>query len=173
MVVATALYASGAVLLVIAGAVKLARPASTAALIDDLGMAPGSLDRDRLARALGVGEVALGLTALVGEIAAIAVVVGVTYVAFAATVVQAKRVGAGSCGCFGRIDAPPSWWHVGGNLGLAVSSFAAAAGRSPLEVMEDQPLGGVGFVVIIGVLAGLELLVFTSLPEALTSRQRA
>ena len=80
-------------------------------------------------------------------------------------------VGAESCGCFGRVDAPPTWLHVVGNLTLAVCSFVAVASRSPLEVMKDQPATGIGFVVMIGVLAGLELVFFTALPEALEARK--
>ncbi len=169
---ATALYASAAVLLVIAGVVKVIRPANTAALLDDLG-APsfGPIDGTRITFGLGVVEIVLGLTALVGEIPAVALAVGVLYVVFSATVWRAMRLGAGSCGCFGRVDAPPSWWHVIGNLALAGCSFAAATGRSPLEVMQDQPLGGIGFVVLVGVLAGLELIVFTALPEAMEARK--
>ena len=51
-------------------------------------------------------------------------------------------------------------------LALAACSFGAVAGRSPLEVMEDQPAAGVGFVAAVGVLAGLELVAFTALPGA-------
>ncbi|MEZ5165251.1 MAG: hypothetical protein R2695_01720 [Acidimicrobiales bacterium] len=77
------------------------------------------------------------------------------------------QTGAASCGCFGRVDAPPSRIHVVGNLALAAVSFAAVAGDSPLEVMERQPAGGVAFVLLVGVLAGLALVAFTALPEAL------
>ncbi|MEO0492978.1 MAG: MauE/DoxX family redox-associated membrane protein [Actinomycetota bacterium] len=169
---ATALYASAAVLLVIAGAVKVIRPATTAALVEDLG-APtrGPITGTRLTLALGATEIGLGIAALVAEIALVAVAVGGLYVVFAATVWRAMSIGAESCGCFGRVEAPPSWLHVIGNLVLAACSFVAAAGRSPLEVMEDQPAAGIGFVVMIGVLAGLELVFFTALPEALEARK--
>ena len=169
---ATALYASAAVLLVIAGAVKVIRPATTAALIEDLG-APvrGPLTGPRLALALGVVEIVLGLAALVAEIPAVALAVGLLYLVFAVVVIRAMSLGATSCGCFGRVDAPPTWFHVIGNTALAACSFVAVAGRSPLEVMEDQPAGGVGFVLMIGVLAGLELVFFTALPEALEARR--
>ncbi|MEM9201505.1 MAG: MauE/DoxX family redox-associated membrane protein [Actinomycetota bacterium] len=174
MDVATALYASAAVLLVIAGVVKVMRPADTAALLDDLG-APslGSLGTVQVTFALGIFEIGLGVSALVTNIAAIAVVVGAVYVVFSATVLRAMRLGAGSCGCFGRVDAPPSWSHVIGNLALAGCAFVASAGSSPLEVMEKQPLAGVGFVILVGVLAGLGLIVFTALPEALDARKPA
>ena len=171
---AIAIYASAAVLLVIAGAVKLARPATTAALLDELGApAVGPIDGVRLTVLLGVAEIGLGVAALVAELAAIALLVGLLYVGFALTVLRAMRLGAGSCGCFGRVDAPPSWWHVVGNVALAACAFIAATGRSPLEVMDGQPAGGVGFVAIVGVLAGLELVVFTSLPAAMEARRPA
>ena len=168
---ATVVYASAAVLLVIAGIAKALRPATTAALLADLGVpAVGAIDRTRMTFGLGFFEVGLGIVALVSEVSAVAVVVGVVYVVFAGTVLTAMRVGAGSCGCFGRVDAPPSWWHVGGNLALGAASFVAATGRSPLEVMDGQPLAGAGFVVIVGVLAGLEFIVFTAVPEARSRR---
>ena len=168
----TALYASAAVLLVIAGAVKVVRPATTAAMIEDLGaFAFGPITGTRLTLTLGVTEITLGIAALLSDLAALSVIVGVLYIAFSVAVWRAMSVGAESCGCFGRVDAPPTWLHVVGNLTLAVCSFVAVASRSPLEIMKDQPATGIGFVVMIGVLAGLELVFFTALPEALEARK--
>ncbi|MFZ9018031.1 MAG: hypothetical protein ACO23O_13675, partial [Ilumatobacteraceae bacterium] len=99
------------------------------------------------------------------------VAVGLVYLVFAATVLRAMAVGAPSCGCFGRVEAPPSWFHVSGNTVLAAASFVAANGSSPLEVMDAQPAGGVGFVVAVGLLAGLALVVFIALPEAVAARR--
>jgi hypothetical protein len=49
----------------------------------------------------------------------------VSYTLFAAFVVAALVSGRpiGSCGCFGRLDVPPTWWHVAFNclLGAAAS----------------------------------------------------
>lgn len=171
---ATAFYASAAVLLVIAGVAKVVRPATAAALMEDLGApAGGPLSGTRLALAFGVVEGALGLAALVLELPAVAAVVGVLYVVFAFTVWRAMAVGAASCGCFGRVEAPPSWYHVIGNSLFAVAAFLAVAASSPLEVMHSQPAGGVGFVVVVGVLAGLALVAFTALPEAMAARRPA
>lgn len=168
----TALFASAAVLLVIAGVVKVTGPSATAATMRDLGVKPiGPLDANRLTVLLGSIEIVVGVGALVADVAAVAAAVGLLYVVFAATVARALRVGVGSCGCFGRIDAPPSWWHVIGNLGLAAASFLAAAGRTPLEVMESQPAGGIGFVLAVGVLAGVELVMFTTVSVATGSRR--
>lgn len=169
---ATALYASAAVLLILAGAVKVSRPTTAADLMQDLGApARGPLAGARLAVVLGVFEIALGIGALVLEVSALAVVVGGLYVAFALTVLRAMAVGAESCGCFGRIEAPPSWYHVVGNVVLAAAAFVAAVGSSPIDVMAEQPAGGLGFVVMVGVLAGLALIVFTALPEAMAARK--
>lgn len=169
---ATALYASAAVLLVLAGAVKMSRPTTAAGLMEDLG-APvgGPLSGVRLAVVLGVVEIVLGLGALVLEVPALAVAVGLLYVAFAATVLRAMAIGAESCGCFGRVEAPPSWFHVGGNVVLGGASLVAAGADSPLEVMDGQSAGGVGFVILVGVLAGLALVVFTAVPEAMAARR--
>ena len=169
---ATALYASAAVLLILAGAVKVSRPTTAADLMQDLGApARGPLSGARLAVGLGAMEVVLGIAALVLELPATAVAVGCLYLAFGLTVLRAMAVGAESCGCFGRIEAPPSWFHVAGNAVLAAASFAAATASSPIEVMDDQPAGGVGFVILVGVLAGLALIVFTALPEAMAARK--
>ena len=168
----TVFYTSAAVLLVIAGAAKAIRPATTAALMEMLGaFLRGSVSGTHLARALGLAEITLGIATLLTDMAALRVVVGVLYVVFAIAVWRAISVGAESCGCFGRVDAPPTWLHVLGNLALAVCSFGSLGGRSPLDVMEDQPAAGVGFVAAVGVLAGLELVVFTALPEVLEARK--
>jgi len=171
---ATAFYASAAVLLVIAGVAKVARPATAAVLMEDLGApAGGPLSGTRLALAFGVVEGVVGLAALVLEVRAVAAVVGLLYAVFALTVLRAMAVGAASCGCFGRVEAPPSWYHVIGNSLFAIAAFVAVSASSPLEVMDSQPAGGVGFVVLVGVLAGLALVVFTALPEAMAARRPA
>ena len=121
----SALHASAAVLLVAAGATKLSRPAGgSAALLGfpDPGRGGGGL--------IGALEAAAGVAALlVGGPAVWAV--GLLYAAFALVVLRAVLAGADSCGCFGRLDAPPSLIHVVGNLVLAAVSFGAAGAASP------------------------------------------
>jgi hypothetical protein len=170
MDVVVSLHAAAALLLAVAGLAKIARPAPTVDLLLALGL-PG---RAPVAAALGTVELAVGVLALAVGGPVLAAATGVLYLAFAAVVVRAMAAGAPSCGCFGRVDAPPSWLHVVGNLGFAAVSFAAAAGDTPLEVMDGQPAGGLGFVLVVGVLAGLALVAFTALPEALAAgRPRA
>ena len=162
----TALHASAAVLLVVAGVAKMARPAPTADLLAALGL-PG---QPAVAATVGLGEVLLGTAALTVGGPLTAAATGLVYLGFTVAVLRALVVGAPSCGCFGRADSPPSWVHVVGDLAFAAVSFAAVAASTPVEVMEGQPAGGVPFVVLVGVIAGLALVAFTALPEALGAR---
>ena len=168
MSVASAIHASAAVLLVVAGAAKLSRPSP--GIADLLGFrAPIPL-----VQLVGGLEVAIGVAALVVG-GPFAWAVGLIYASFAVIVLRAVLADARSCGCFGRLDAPPSWVHVGGNLALAaVSLVAAAAGRAPvpaiLQEISDRPVVGVALAAEIVVVAGLGLVCFTALPEALGAR---
>ena len=167
MDVVVALHAAAALLLVVAGLAKLLRPAPTTDLLSTLGLP----QHPALTLGIGSGECVVGVAALGvgGPLAAAAT--GALYLGFVFVVWRAISAGAVSCGCFGRVDAPPSWIHIVGNLALAVVSFVAVSGESPLEVMDDQPVGGLGFVLVVGVLAGLALVAFTALPEALGARR--
>ncbi len=172
MDVATALHAAAAVLLLLAGGAKIARPSTTADLLFSLRVPLlGFPSAEAQAIVLGVLEMALGVAALAIGGVVTAGLVGVFYVGFAAAVVRALMVGATSCGCFGRTESPPTRIHVAGNVGLAVVSFLSIGGATPIEVMNDQPAGGLGFVILVGVLAGLFLVLFTALPEALAARR--
>ena len=169
MSVVSALHASAAVLLVVAGATKLSRPAAGPASL------LGFRTRSGVVRLIGALEAAAGVAAVVAGGAA-AWVVGLLYAAFALVVLRAVVAGADSCGCFGRLDAPPSLIHVAGNLALAAVSFAAAAGAaSPpfaglVQSVEEGPAAGVGLAAAIVLVAGLALVSFTALPEALAAR---
>ena len=173
MSVASAIHASAAVLLVVAGVAKLARPA------DGFAGLIGFRARLSLVRVLGGAEVLAGAGALWlgGPVAASAV--GLLYAAFAVAVLRALLARAESCGCFGRLDAPPSRIHVFGNLALAGASFAAAGtGTAPVQTivqsLSDRPAVGAALAAEILLVAGLAVVAFTALPEALgarTSRQ--
>ena len=169
----TVLYASAAVLLVIAGAAKVARPATTAALMEMLGaVLRGSVPGTLLARARACRDHARNRHP-VDRRGGVSCCCRRPLRRVRPGGWRAISVGATSCGCFGRVGAPPTSLNVFGNLVLAVCSFGSFAGRSPLEVMEDQPAAGIGFVAAVGVLAGLELVVFTALPEVLEARKSA
>ena len=164
----SAIHASAALLLVAAGAAKLSKPAQGfAGLLGFRVPAP-------VVRFVGASEAAVGVAALlVGGPTAWAV--GLLYASFALVVLRAVLAGAGSCGCFGRLDAPPSWIHVLGNLALAAVSFAAAGADSPpvpaiAQSISDRPAVGVALAAQIVLMAGLGLATFTALPEALGAR---
>lgn len=163
------MHGAAALLLVAAGAAKLTRPA------DGFFGLLGDRSRPSLVRLLGAAEIVAGVAALGlgGPVAASAV--GVLYGSFAVAVLRARRAGAATCGCFGRLDAPPSRIHIVGNLAMAaVSLVAAGAARSPVqqvvEVLRERPVQGVALAVEVVVLAGLALVAFTALPEALGAR---
>ena len=165
MSVVSALHASAAVLLVAAGATKLARPGTGSAGLLGFRVPAG------LVRLIGALETAAGTAALLAGGAA-AWILGLLYAAFALLVLRAALAGAGSCGCFGLLDSPPSLIHVAGNLVLAAVSFGAAGATSPpipamAEAMGDSPAVGVALVAVIALVAGLVLVSFTALPEAL------
>ena len=170
MSVASAIHASAAILLVVAGVSKLCRPSSSS-LIGIIGMPA----RNGLVRLVGGAEAAAGVAALLlGGPAALAV--GLLYVAFAAVVLRALLADAESCGCFGHFDAPPSPVHILGNLVLAAVSFAAAGASNPpvqaiMQTVGDSPAVGAALAVETMLLAGLALVAFTALPEALGARR--
>lgn len=164
----SALHASAALLLVVAGVAKLLRPADGFAGLVGLRTRPVGV------RLIGVLEAAAGTAALIaGGLAAW--IVGLLYAAFALIVLRAVLAGADSCGCFGRLDAPPSKIHVAGNLTLAAMSFIAAGATSPpvpalVQAAGTSPATGVALAVVVVLLAGLVLVAFTALPEALAAR---
>lgn len=170
---AIASHAAAAVLLIIAGTAKLARPSTAVVLLTSLGVPKsGLLGAERVGVVLGAVEVGMGIIALVVGGTVIEVVVALVYVGFAVAVMRAIVVGTSSCGCFGRAHTPPSPLHVFGNSIFAGASFVASGGPGPLDVMDDQPAGGIGFVVLVGALAGFSLVLFTTIPEARSARGR-
>lgn len=163
MDVVVALHAAAALLVLVAGSAKLVKPAPTTELLTTLGVPA----RRELTLGVGALEAGVGIAALAVGGPVFAAATGVLYIGFVVVVWRAIAAGATSCGCFGRVDAPPSWVHVAGNAAFAGLSFVAIAGDTPVEVMDTQPAGGVGFVLLVGVVAGLALVAFTALPEAL------
>lgn len=139
-----------AVLLVVAGAVKVARPRATGQALVDAGL-PGS---DALGRAVGAVEIAVGGASLVLPVGALAL--AAAYAAFAVFLgyVLRTRPDAGSCGCAGAKAVPPSLLH------LVLNLFATAAGATYVVVGGPAPaawLAGLGGIAAAVVVAGLVL----------------
>ena len=167
MDVVVLLHVAAALLLIVAGLAKILRPAPTAELLASFGLP----EVTAAVVVIGVVESAVGVLALAVGGPLLAAATGTLYAGFIAVVGRSLATGAGSCGCFGRIDTPPSWIHVIGNAVFAVVSFVAAAGRTPTQAMAEQPANGAGFVLAAGVAAGLALAAFTAVPEALEARR--
>jgi hypothetical protein len=104
-----------AAVLAYAGGAKLFDPTMTAGALRAMGV-PAS---EWLVRAVA---------AVVWGGGALWALVGLSYTLFAGFVVLALASGRpiGSCGCFGRVDIPPTWLHVVVNASLgAVASIEA------------------------------------------------
>ena len=77
-----------------------------------------------------------------------------------------------SCGCFGKVDTPPSPVHVVIDLLAAgVAATVALAGDMVAlpDVLADQPLLGVPFVILAVTGIYLVFLSFTALPKTLAA----
>ncbi|MDQ2650823.1 MAG: hypothetical protein M3Z03_14905 [Actinomycetota bacterium] len=108
-----------AAVLAYAGGAKVLDPTMTVGALRAMGL-PSS---PTLVRVGATAELILGVTAVAVGGSALWLLVALSYAAFTAFVMVALRSGRpiGSCGCFGRDDTPPAWWHA------ALTASAAAA----------------------------------------------
>ena len=121
-------------------------------------------------RAFGVVEAVLAAIALFTGNPIAAVLVAASYLAFAGFVVVALRRGAAiaSCGCFGKVDTPPSVVHVVLNLGADAPDPSRLVVALP-DVLRDQPLAGVPFALLLAIGVYLVFLAFTALPKTMAA----
>ncbi len=171
MTLAAGPFAIAAALLVAGGAAKAARPGDTANALRAVHLPTSPL----LVRVGGLAEIVVGTAALAVGNRTTAILVAVSYAAFAAFVVVALRSGApiSSCGCFGKADTPPTRLHVIVNL-VAVAAAAVVAVEPPAglgPVVTHQPLAGVPFLMLVVCGVGLSYLTLSSLPRTLAAIQ--
>jgi hypothetical protein len=139
--------------LLAAGATKLADPAALAGVLQQLRfpLAVKKRSATLIAQLLGLVEVGLGLAALVVGGAVMAAAVALAYLGFAVLLWAARRASLGTCGCFGSRSGPPSRLHLFLNLGSAC--VAAAAGVVGAPAVADgllaSPLGNATLVVCV------------------------
>jgi Methylamine utilisation protein MauE len=167
-------FAIAAALLAIGGGLKAIRPRDTAQALTAVGLAlPRLLPARTLVRIGGVVEAVIGVGALVTGGPVFAGLVAVSYLAFAGFVVVALRSGKpiSSCGCFGKVDTPPSAVHVVIDLAAAGIAVGAAivGGVALPEVLADQPLLGIPFVFLLVIGLALVFLAFTALPKTMAA----
>jgi hypothetical protein len=160
-------FAIAAAMLVIAGALKSLEPVDTAGALRLMGL-PSSATAVRVG---GVAEVAIGAAALAAGGPIAALLVAMSYGAFATFVVVAlaRRLPVASCGCLGRADVPPSRVHVGVNVAACVAAVGMVVDASvgPLDVVRQQSVGAASAFVAL-VIAGvvLSFAVLTRAPGA-------
>jgi hypothetical protein len=167
MTVAAGPFAIAAALLAIGGVLKACSPADTANALRAARL-PG---RPALVRLGGGAEAAVGVTALALGNRVTAVLVAISYLLFALFVVVALRRGTpiASCGCFGKLDTPPSRLHLGIDAAALVAALAVAAdpGVGLVDVLHRQPLAGAPYLLLVGTGVGLALAALSSLPQTL------
>jgi hypothetical protein len=145
--VITALVGGAALLLLAAGAMKVADPTRTVGALAARGwtVAPVAVRVGALAEAvLGAAVLAIGGQVLPALVAA-------SYAGFAWFVAGALQSGApvGTCGCFGRPDTPPRPAHVVVDAGFAVAALVGAA--VGVDPPLDASLLGLGGAVAVAV----------------------
>ena len=161
-------FAVAAVVLLLAGALKAARPTDTANALRALGV-PAARP---VVRVGGAVEVVIGAAALAFGGRALAALVGASYLAFTGFVAVAlvRRIPIASCGCFGKVDTPPSSIHLAldGLAALASLWLAVHAGGAPAvdEVLTDQPLLGLPFLALLALATYLAYLALSVLPKS-------
>ncbi len=169
--VLTGPFLAAALLLVLGGAVKTVDPLPLVRALRSVGLRlPAAL-----VRAGAVGEVLVGVSALLTGSRAAAVLVALSYAAFTVFVVVALRRGGvvSSCGCFGRADTPPTRSHAVLTAGLAAAAAAVAvrpAGALP-GVLAASPAGGLPLLLATAALAAVVYVALAVLPLLAAARR--
>lgn len=149
-----------AAVIAVGGVAKLLTPDASASMLRSIALPGGTV----AARLSGAVEVAIGLGAVLWGGRPAAAAVAAAYAVFTAVVVAARRSGASSCGCFGSVAAPPSGLHVAVNAASCLVALAAVAAGPPslVDVLADQPLAGVPYLVALATATWLVVVLDTT-----------
>lgn len=158
-----------AALLGAGGALKVARPATTAGALGQLGI-PASNTAVRIGAA---AELGIATAAIIDGSRPFAALVAASYLAFAAFVLVALRrdVPLSSCGCFGVQDTPPTAVHLAVNLAAAATAGAVAlgvadgGGLAAIAGMDASLLLRAAFVLSTGAATWFAYVALTQLPR--------
>jgi hypothetical protein len=151
--VIAALVGAAALLLLGAGAAKVAEPTRTAGALAALGWPATTM----VVRAGAAAEAVLGAATLVIGGRVLSAAVAASYVGFTAFVIAALRSGVpvGTCGCFGRPDTPPRAHHAVVDAVLALAAAVAT-------VVGAEPAVDAG-PVVAATAAGLAVVAYVAL----------
>lgn len=166
-------FLAAAVVLALAGVVKVTDPAGTRVALRSAGLPSTPL----AARGIGLAELGLGASVLAigGAVPAAGVVAA--YVGFAtfAEVLRRRSRGRADCGCFGRVSAPASRLHVYVNLALAATALATLVDPVPQlgDALALTPWSGIPLVFLVAVLSWQVVVTLTILPRTQVEVRRA
>jgi Methylamine utilisation protein MauE len=152
-----------ALLLCVAGTLKLRSPGPAAGALRALGL-PGAF---LLVRALAVGEIVLGAVCAVDPSRVCAAALAGAYCTFAGVAAALVRRRA-ACGCFGEGEEPATPSHLIASAVLsAVAAAAAVAGPRGLGWILERP-ATTATVLVFGIAGALyaTVIVYTQLPAA-------
>ena len=156
-----------AALLLVSGGAKLADPGPTSGALRIAGLVSSS----GVVYTLAVAEIATGAASLLAGGALAGWAMALLYGGFGWFVAFALRrhIPISSCGCFGKVDTPPSVVHLLLNAaGLAVGLWAALRpGRSLISLLGDQPLLGLPYLAFLAAGTYAAYLLLTALPVLL------
>jgi hypothetical protein len=165
-------FLGAAALLALGGFFKARRPGPTARALRSAGLSPLA----RLARPMGMAEIVVGAGALVLGGSLLAAAVAAFYAGFAGFVALTllRSAPVADCGCFGGTESPPTAFHLVLNLAAAAVAGAVAIGGGGgggglPDVLRDQPLAGIPFLLLTAVVTGLAYAVLTVLPRTLAA----
>lgn len=164
-------FATAMLVLALGGGLKVVRPIPTANALNAVGLPNTAW----LVRLLGMFEVAVAVSAIVLNEQALYALAAGMYLSFTAFVMLALRRGASlqSCGCFGKVDTPPSGYHIGVNLVLAGSALAMTSSSVSVgEYFRDDPIETAPTLFLAAVAAYVVYVMLTALPEATAQIRR-
>ena len=72
-----------------------------------------------------------------------------------------------SCGCFGREDTPPSWFHFGFNVVSLIALGVVAIAGTAVIPTEDSMSTLIAYVVFVAIGVYLAFLLLTRLPQTM------
>ena len=156
-----------AALLLVSGGAKLADPAPTSGALRVAGLVSGS----GVVYTLAVAEIATGAVSLLTGGAAAGWAMAALYGGFGWFVAFAlrRRIPIASCGCFGKVDTPPSLVHLYLNGAGLAGGVWAALDHSPslISSLGNQPMAGLPYMAFLAVGTYAAYLLLTALPMLL------